>query len=136
MVIHSSKIVDDPAGNSLPDPDGDQNGSPVNAYSTHSRKRSLMVTQSLTAGQSSHYGEQISKKRGMIDSEDFTSNPRNVTSLTNYKSANGSVVTANEGSCITIVGTGTLQVQGITIDTVKHCPELSVNLLSVRSMCD
>jgi hypothetical protein len=61
---------------------------------------------------------------------------RNKTSLTNYYSTNGSVGTAKEGSSITTVGTGTLQVQGITIDNVKRCPELSVDLLSVGSMCD
>jgi hypothetical protein len=54
MVIYSSKIVGDPAANALPNPDGDPNGSPAKAYSTHSGKRSLMLTQSMTAGQSSY----------------------------------------------------------------------------------
>jgi hypothetical protein len=95
-----------------------------------------MITQSLTAGQSPHYGEQISKKRGVIDSRAFHSYMRNKTSLTNYYYANGSVGTPKEESSITTVGSGTFQLQGITIDNVKHCPELSVDLLSVGSMCD
>jgi hypothetical protein len=62
----------------------------------------------------------------VIDSGAFPSYTRNKRSLTNYYSTNGSVGTAKEGSSITTVGTGTL----------KHRPELSVDLLSVGSMCD
>ena len=73
--------------------------------------------------------------RFVLDSGCTNTIVANKAHIENYRLSSFRMQTANNGS-MHCPGAGKLITDSITLETVKHCPELALNLMSISELCD